>query len=416
MPIRIHAKQLRLMLASGVGILSITFGLLQISYLAVRGSVTQASNPAIEIIPSTGEKQPGASGPMPVQGQSLIYLPLAVREAASNSISASKSIYWGAYVAGNIYGLSEIPPWNMQAVDVFESHAGKKMAILHWGQRWQGYGQKIPFDASLMEKVRQRGEISLFDWSSRDYDVNPEKNQPAFSLSKIIAGQYDAYIRQWATDAKKWGHPFFLRFNHEMNGDWYPWSEQANGNQPGQFVQAWRHVHDIFSQVGASNVTWVWCPNIEYKGTTPLEEVYPGSAYVDWTCIDGYNWGSEPTHGGLWQTFDQVFRRTYDHILQIAPDKPLMIGEISSSEYGGPNGGSSDKAEWIREALTQKIPNEYPAIKALVWFNVNADNMDWVIETSPGAELAFKQGISSGYYLSDPGPSLERVPIPPPGK
>ncbi len=34
----------------------------------------------------------------------------------------------------------------------------------------------------------------------------------------------------------------------------------VNGDQPGEFVAAWRHVHDIFTSVGATNATWVWCP------------------------------------------------------------------------------------------------------------------------------------------------------------
>ena len=416
MSFRIQISRLRFFLATGIVILSITSGFLLISSPAALSSTNSAAGSHAPIIPSTGDRQPGSNGPSAAQQTSEIYLPLAVNGSASSPNTDLNAIYWGAYVSGSFYGFSDVPPWDERPIDVFESHTGKKMSILHWGQRWQKYGQELPFDASLMEKVRQRGELSLFDWTARDYDVNPEKDQPAFALSKIIAGSYDNYIRQWATAAKNWGHPFFLRFNHEMNGDWYPWSEQVNGNQPGQFVQAWRHVHDIFSQVGASNVTWVWCPNIEYQGTTPLEEMYPGSAYVDWTCIDGYNWGSEPNHGGNWQSFDQVFRQTYDHILKIAPDKPMMIGEVSSTEYGGPNDGALDKAQWIREALTQKLPLEYPAIKALVWFNVNADNMDWVIETSPGAQSAFKDGISSSYYLDDPGINLERSPIPPPGK
>jgi beta-mannanase len=108
-----------------------------------------------------------------------------------------------------------------------------------------------------------------------------------------------------------------------MNGDWFPWDEGVNGNTPGQFVQAWRHVHDIASAVGATNVTWVWCPNV-----TPINnlgEFYPGDAYVDWTCLDGYNWGTDP-NGHLigWQTFDQIYHSAYQAVLAIAPSKPLM--------------------------------------------------------------------------------------------
>ena len=82
----------------------------------------------------------------------------------------------------------------------------------------------------------------------------------------MIAGTHDAYIREFAEDARDWGHPFFLRFNWEMNGNWFPWSEGVNGNQPGEYVAAWRHVHDIFTEVGATNATWVWCPNVDPGG------------------------------------------------------------------------------------------------------------------------------------------------------
>ena len=111
----------------------------------------------------------------------------------------------------------------------------------------------------------------------------------------MIEGHHDAYIREFAEAAKAWGHPFFLRFNWEMNGNWFPWSEGVNGNQPGEYVAAWRHVHDIFTQVGATNATWVWCPNVDPASKLhDLASLYPGDAYVDWTGLDGYNWGTNP--------------------------------------------------------------------------------------------------------------------------
>jgi endoglucanase len=65
--------------------------------------------------------------------------------------------------------------------------------------------------------------------------------------------------------------------------------------------------------------------------------VYPGDAYVDWTCLDGYNWGSNPAGNlGGWQTFDQVYHSTYHDIVDtLAPTKPMIIGEMASTEYGG---------------------------------------------------------------------------------
>jgi beta-mannanase len=40
--------------------------------------------------------------------------------------------------------------------------------------------------------------------------------------------------------------PFYLRFAHEMNGKWQPWSPGVNGNTAARYVIAWRHVHHIF--------------------------------------------------------------------------------------------------------------------------------------------------------------------------
>ena len=102
----------------------------------------------------------------------------------------------------------------------------------------------------------------------------------------------------------------------------------------------WRHVHDVFTAQGATNVTWVWCPNIQGPKSTSLAEMYPGDSYVDWTCVDGYNWGTD--QGNEWQTFNQIFAgssyngwyNTYQLLQQLAPSKPIMIGETASSENG----------------------------------------------------------------------------------
>ena len=120
------------------------------------------------------------------------------------------------------------------------------------------------FPTTPLENVRAYGAIPVFSWNST---VEPAEPRPArLQPRTMIDGRYDSYIREFATKAKEWGHPFFLRFDWEMNGFWFPWSEGVNGNTPGQFVAAWRHVHDIFTAVGATNATWVWCPNVDLNG------------------------------------------------------------------------------------------------------------------------------------------------------
>jgi hypothetical protein len=260
-----------------------------------------------------------------------------------------------------------------------------------------------------MEDIRSHGAIPFFSWSSQS--TPSSLNEPDFQLSDVISGRYDDYIRGFAEAAKSWGHPFFLRFNWEMNGNWFPWSEGVNGNQPGEYVAAWRHVHDIFTSVGATNVSWVWCPNVdpgrEFGDIAPM---YPGDDYVDWTSLDGYNWGTNPVRPARWMTFDQLFSSTYHKIVDtIAPSKPMVIGEVGSTEYGG------SKAGWIKEML-HNLPTAYPAIHGLLWFDkfVPGENMDWQLDSSAGATSAFASGIQSPSYVGDNYASLGSGAIPPP--
>jgi hypothetical protein len=341
----------------------------------------------------------------------IVYLPLIL--AGSSVPLPSHRIYWGAAVEMQ-------PPTSaaMQAgglFDTFEALAGKKMAILHWGEPWQMNGSAMPFPTPYFDNTRNHGSIPLLDWGSWALGGGPL--QPDFRLTTITAGLHDAYIRQWAADAKTWGHPFFLRFDWEMNGNWqFPWSAQLNGNTAGDYMQAWRHVHDVFVQVGATNVTWVWCPNISGLTTLPLSLLYPGDAYVDWTCMDGYN------KYDTWLGFNTIFTGSginwlydsYHELLTLAPNKPIMIGETASLEAGD---GGAKKAAWITDALTAQLPNHLPAIKAVVWFNWDANSPNYAtlpIESSDASIAAFSSAIGSNTYLTNEFADINTSPIPPP--
>jgi beta-mannanase len=169
----------------------------------------------------------------------------------------------------------------------------------------------------------------------------------------------------------------------------------------------WRHVHDVFARAGATNVTWVWCPNVEYSSSIkPLATLYPGDGYVDWTCLDGYNWGAGVSG---WLPFATLFGPTYDLVTRtIAPSKPLMIAETASSESGG------SKAAWISDMLGTQLPTRFRNVAAVMWFDKYDDSMDWPIETSPAAQAAFAAAIRSPYYAPAAFGALATSPIPPP--
>jgi len=305
-------------------------------------------------------------------------------------------------MAPGIYYGVHVPSRNLTEVTAFEGDARKAVAIVMWYQQWGMTDGSQYLQSEWMNEVRTHGSIPLVTWEP----WNPFQgvNQPAYALQQIIDGMYDAYILTWAQASIAWGHPYFLRFAHEMNGNWFPWSEQTNGNTAGQFVLAWQHVHNLFTTQSVTNVTWVWCPNIAYPGSTPLQELYPGDAFVDWVGMDGYNWGSNQGH--VWQPFSSVFQQTYQELLSMTT-RPLMIAETASAEQGG------NKANWITDAFVSQLPHHFPSVRAVTWFNENKET-DWRIESSPTAQNAFATAIQSSLYASNQYASLATSPIPPP--
>jgi hypothetical protein len=308
-----------------------------------------------------------------------------------------RKLYWGARIDGEVYHRADAP-WDTTTWDRFEQHAAKKVSLLHFGQPppWKTAFTGAPFDM-----VTTRGAIPYVSMNSEDVP-----------LTSIANGGYDSSLLAWAQAAKRYGKPFFLRWDWEMNGTWFNWGAQAKKN-PAAYISAWKHFHDIVQGQGATNVTWVWCPNTVFSNSTPLARLYPGDAYVDWTCADGYNFGTIPFKPDVWKGFYTDMKPTYDQLLTLAPRKPILIGEAASTEYGG------SKAAWITDMLTTQLPINFPKIRGLSWFNwniyENGGRRDWPIESSASATAAFSQAIALPNYATNTYgnlPPLSKVPLP----
>jgi hypothetical protein len=329
--------------------------------------------------------------------------PVLAPTPAPAPTAAASSIYWGGWIGSQLTGTEA--PWDMNAVAALEKKAEKKLSIVNFSAPFANCGSSscsyYNFPQNEMNSIRSHGAIPFYSWGSQSIPVPSNLSEPNFQLADVIEGHHDAYIKKFAEAAKAWGHPFFLRFNWEMNGGWFAWAEGVNGNKAGEYVAAWRHVHDIFTQVGATNATWVWCPNVDPENQMQsLSALYPGDAYVDWTGLDGYNWGTNPARPDRWRSFDSLYSSTYKKITgMIAPSKPLMVSEVGSTEYGG------SKAAWIKDMLA-KVPTDYPKIRGLLWFEKFDDGMDWPIETSASATSAFAEGMKNPAYASNGYASL----------
>lgn len=276
---------------------------------------------------------------------------------------------WGLSTAG--------APRKMAEFDELTELVGATPDLLLYFRGWP-YDD---FDAAEAEAVRQTGATPLLTWEPYDYLRGPD--QPEYALATIVNGHHDGYIRTFARDVAAWGGRLLLRFAHEMNLRAYPWSAEANGNTPAEYVAAWRHVHHIFDVEGADNVEWVWAPNVSSPGSTPLESVYPGDDVVDWIGLDGYNGGTALDWGG-WLTFEQLFSPTLEEV-EALTDRPVLITETGSAEAGG------DRAQWLRDAFAHVQADE--RIRGLVYFNHDRE-ADWRVQVSPDSATAFADGIN----------------------
>lgn len=240
-----------------------------------------------------------------------------------------------------------------------------------WYQTWYGGPLVV---ARAMNAVWRCGAEPMITWM-------PKRSRfAAASLSAIAAGNYDRYLERSAAEARAWGHPFLVRPFHEMNGRWVPWGVGVHGNTAAEFVAAWRHIVTVFRAAGATNVQFVFSPNVISPNSPDFTAEYPGDRYVDWVGLDGFNFGTS-VPGQHWRSFREIFSRSYAVLARLS-SRPMMISETASSETGG------DKAFWITHAFRQEM-QAFPRVRAVLWFN-HRTKTSWPITSSRAALDAYR--------------------------
>jgi Glycosyl hydrolase family 26 len=250
-----------------------------------------------------------------------------------------------------------------------------------WSQ-W-GHPQTRSFPAWAASQARSRGSTPLVWWEPID---PADPGSPTYArLSNISAGRHDEYIRRFARDARDFGSPVILRFAHEANGKMFPWGVSKFDNSASTFIGAWRHVHRIFRDVGATNVRFLWSVAKQAcaGGCNPYTAFYPGDAFIDYMGFSNFNWGAKRDE---WVPMIKGFRRATNDLAKIS-GKPIIAVENASSANGG------DKAAWIRTGY-RAVYNELPRIAGIVYLNVDLRSVghpDWRLSSPAGALAAYRE-------------------------
>jgi len=298
--------------------------------------------------------------------------------------------------------------------------------------------------------VAERPVEGALTWQLFNVAAGYDPGAVAGTTGRIARGEVDRYILDRAAELRRWQRPVLLRINHEMNGNWFPWSIRGRDgavrpdNGYAQYIGLWRRAVILFrggtraqidarlSDAGlpaltvsgesfepAGNVAFVWCAS-DGGSDDPLA-YYPGDAYVDWVGVDVYakGTGADPDGPeGPQTSFGAHMSRRADVIYNrfsgpaSAGHKPFMIGEWGL--WG------TDDAGWIGSMFDWV--EAHPKVKALSYFNRDASGQHR-LEGFPAAARAYAARIGNARYLRrqadvrvyglEPAPAPE-APSPPP--
>lgn len=254
-------------------------------------------------------------------------------------------------------------------------------------------GLNVTLQQARVFRVTPMISWETWDAVNQRYAANRKpKLLPGFSNKQIAHGSQDRYIKQQARYVKQFRHRVYLRFDHEMNGFWYPWSR---GN-PKYYRQMWRHVWRVFHRMHVRNVRWVWSPNPNtYESDAQFDIVakryWPGSRFVDIV-------GSTVTRNfsqGVWQPPAQYFAR-FDRLLSY--HKPMWITESLVDLV--------EMQRWM--PLYRAEIDARPYIKTVIWLstigeqNPKFGNLNWQLTDQPFARTYLT--FTPGYAAPPPPP------------
>jgi hypothetical protein len=160
--------------------------------------------------------------------------------------------------------------------------------------RYQGViGRKLDgvtdfFSAESWKQMQDGAAWALGCWQGQPYRlaVGLPLTVKGGSLDAAAAGEYDEQFRTiGALLVAKGRANAIIRLGWEFNGNWYPWSANAD---PVAFVGAFRHVVTLLRSVPGQHFRIVWNPALGVGSVSP-QSLWPGDDMVDLIGIDFYN-------------------------------------------------------------------------------------------------------------------------------
>jgi len=215
------------------------------------------------------------------------------------------------------------------------------------------------------------------------------KPQRGYTNRDIARGVQDRYIRNFARGLATFDGTVYLRFAHEMNGFWYPWSHNAKA-----YRRAWRHIVKVFRAAGARNVRFIWSVNanlydpIASRWVKNLRRYWPGGRYVNAV-------GSTVINFGGWKRYTIAKFAPRLRTLHRLYGKPVMLTEVNT-QYGG-------RVRWL--GGLRRMLRRTPWITAVVWSQLpsrgeaqapSSGDLHWSVQKDPRSAAVLRGIIEDG--------------------
>jgi mannan endo-1,4-beta-mannosidase len=214
------------------------------------------------------------------------------------------------------------------------------------------------------------------------------RQQPGYRNIDIARGVQDRYIARFAHELARFPGTVYLRYAHEMNGYWYPWSHDASA-----YRWAWRRIVRLVRLAGARNVRFVWSVNAnlyqpERVWRATLRRYWPGGRYVDavgTTMIDFGGIKDYPVHAFAPRL------RALRHLYR----KPIVLAETNTEADGA--------AGWLRDL--RMLLRRLPWIRGVYWSQLPSRGkvqqrgtgvVDWDVQRAPAPAAELRAIIRDG--------------------
>jgi hypothetical protein len=263
--------------------------------------------------------------------------------------------------------------------------------------KFEAFSRDRTLDDYAVEMRRQGIRRMLVSWepwrpvpAALGIDAQ-SRAQPGYRNIDIARGAQDRYILRFAHSLSRFPGTVWLRYAHEMNGYWYPWSRNARA-----YRWAWQRIVRLFRVAHADNVRFVWSVNAnlyepEHVWMSNARRYWPGARYVDAVGSTMIDFGGDKNY-----TVARFAPRL--RTLRAAFAKPVVLAE-TNTEYSG-------RVAWLRDLRAMLL--RMPWIRAVMWsqlpsrgkaHRVGASGIvDWDVQRDAPAAAQLRAIIEDGVH------------------